>query len=175
MVLVAIVDSLVSTELEALVTILRRDGFVCLSSALPLEDLHNTVETKRAQPIVIYGDRSMDVPYDDCSRIWLCCGPTADNDVSHAAALHYYLKKDTATSFADFAHTFDADAVHENAPSPMFAEHLARRQRAVQCDFHFMTFPRTLSFMAEAIAPERVESMGLEDGVRRIVLRHVTK
>lgn len=173
MVLVAVVDSLIPTELEALVTILRRDGFVCLSSALPLEELHAAVETKQAHPIVIYGDRSMDVPYDDCSRIWLCCGPTADDDMdmAHAAALYDW---DKSTSFADFAYTHACVA---NAPSSsaVFAKRLARRQRAQQCDFRFMTFPKALSFMAEAIAPERVQSMGFEDGVRQVVLRHVTK
>jgi hypothetical protein len=182
MVLVAIIDSLASTELDELVRVLRRDGFVCLSSSLPLEELHDTIGSRSQKPIVIYGDRSMDVPYDDCARIWLSCGPTIDDDVdiSHALVLHRW---DRATPLAAFTARCGVDSNNVNVTAlhdgddddAAFRGGLARRTRALSREFQFMTFPKALSFMAEAIAFQRVQSMGLNDGESRLLLRHVTK
>lgn len=87
MVLTAILDCLVSSELDIFIHTLTRDGIRCLSSDTPLETLHDQISTFNDQPIVIYGASSLQVPYDDCPRLWLCCGPEIQYDEQHATWL----------------------------------------------------------------------------------------
>lgn len=174
--LVATIDGLVSTELDALVKVLESDGYVCLpSSRVSLDACHDTIESHRTTPIIIYGEKSMDLPFDDCAQIWLSCGPTIENDVRHAQALHHWHCWENKTlTFAEFLYTsqkIEIDDKHQD----QFRQALIRRGRAMSYGYKFMTFPQALSFLAGALALKRVESMGLEDNASRLVLRHVTK
>ena len=85
--LVAIVDCLVPCELHELVQTLERDNIRCLSTDSAdsyIDTLHDQIEAHMSEYIVIYGKRSIDLPYDDCPRLWLCCGPVLSHDLVHA-------------------------------------------------------------------------------------------
>lgn len=154
MVLTAIMDCLVASELETLISTLRRDGIRCLSSETPLETLHEEISTYATQPIVIYGKSSLNVPYDDCPRLWLCCGPDNASDEKHATWL---LGGESAA--ADYG----------------FAEHVERRQKAMRFGYKLISYVDALCFMANVLASQCVDSMKLGNKAAGIILRHVTK
>ena len=141
--LTAIMDCLVQSELECLIKTLRRDGFLCLSADTWSDE---EISKHLARPIVIYGPDSLHVPYDDCPRLWLCCGPEVDHDITQAPL------RGTVTE-----------------------DDLARRAAAVRCDYHFVTYVEALCFMADAVAKQNVHSMGMGDKAADIILRHVQK
>lgn len=149
MVLTAILDCLVSSELDIFINTLTRDGIRCLSSDTPLETLHDQLSTFTDQPIVIYGASSLQVPYDDCPRLWLCCGPEIQYDEQHATWL---LGND--------------DEVRS---------HLERREQAIRCGYKRVTYVDALSFMANVLATRCVDSMNLGNKAADIILRHVPK
>ena len=144
--LTAIMDCLVQTELAGLVTTLRRDGILCLPADTCIDILHDELGKHVTQPIVIYGAASLSVPYDDCPRLWLACGPSVDHDISHAPQLG------TVT---------DGD--------------LQRRTDALRADYQSVTYVEALCFMADAVAKQCVHSMGLGEKAADIVLRHVSR
>ena len=84
----AIVDCLVSCELQELVKTLERDNIRCLDSDVEsIDTLHDQIEAHMSEYIVIYGKRAIDLPFDDCARLWLCCGPEKCRDLVHAPRL----------------------------------------------------------------------------------------
>jgi hypothetical protein len=144
--LTAIMDCLVQSELECFIKTLRRDGFLCLSADTSIDTLHDDICQHSARPIVIYGPDSLHVPYDDCPRLWLCCGPEVDHDMTQAPL---------------------RGAVTE--------DDLARRATAVRSDYHFVTYVEAMCIMADAVAKQNVNSMGMGDKAADIILRHVQK
>jgi hypothetical protein len=156
MVLTAIVDCLVSTELDHLIQTFERDGIRCLSSDLSLDALHDDIRKYAAQPIVIYGASSLEVPCDDCPRLWLCCGPELDteHDVQHATLL---------LGGTDAAAAAGLD------------QHVLRRDRALRSNCKFVSYIDMMSFIANALAKQCVHSMNIGNKAADIILRHVTK
>lgn len=154
MVLTAIVDCLVSSELDQLVQTLERDGIRCLSSDISLETLHDEIRKYASQPIVIYGASSLDVPCDDCPRLWLCCGPELESDIKHATFL--LGGKDAAAAAG-------------------FDQHVSRRDRALRSNCRLVSYVDMMSFMANALAKQCVHSMNIGDKAADIILRHVAK
>ncbi len=144
--LIATIDCLVDTELRMLVQALTRDGIVCLPSDTDICNIHETLGKHRGTPIVIYGRESMDIPLDDCPRIWLCCGPTVSQDEAEAIDFH---------------------KVKEDA--------FVRKTRAMQCGFRRMTYVDVLCFAANEQAKTCVGTMNLDDKSADIFLRHVKK
>jgi hypothetical protein len=148
MVLTAILDCLVPSELDIFINTLTRDGIRCLSSDTPLETLHEQISTFSDQPIVIYGASSLQVPYDDCPRLWLCCGPEIQYDEQQATCLL--------------------------VPNDI-GRHLERRERALRCGYKRVTYVDALSFMANVLATRCVDSMNHGKNAADIILRHVPK
>ena len=153
--LVAIIDCLVSSELDILAKTLQRDGIQCVSSDESLELMHEKMSLYSSQPLVIYGTSSLQVPYDDCPRLWLCCGPEIEYDEQHAAWLLGN----------------DGDASNDDE----LADHLARREKAIRCGYTLVTYVDALSFMANVLATRCVDSMNLGNKAADIILRHVPK
>lgn len=146
--LTAIVDSLLSSELEVLVQALRRDGIRCLPSDTPLEELHGHLSSYANEPIVIYGVTTLEMPYDDCQRLWLCCGPEIQYDEQHAS---WFLGK------------------------PLEEKDVHRKEKAISYGYKLVSHIDALSFMANVLATNCVKSMHLGNKAKDIVLRHVTK
>lgn len=145
--LTCILDSLVEHELECLVSTLRRDGILCLPTSTPIDVLHDTISKNIDVPIIIYGPDSLHVPYTDCPRLWLCCGPRVQDDIAHAT--QYF--------------------------SPLSNDDLVRRERAMCCDYLRVTHVDALVFMADTVAKQCVHSMGVGGKAAEIILRHVKK
>lgn len=146
--LVAIVDCLVPQELACLVSSLTRDGILCLPAGSSIDVLHDTISTQTAVPIVIHGKDSLHVPYTDCPRLWLCCGPTTDDDIVHATTFWPHDVSDTD---------------------------LRRREKAMCCAYERVTYVDALVFMADVVAKQCVSSMGVGERAAEIILRHVKK
>lgn len=140
-------DCLVAAELRCLVKTLEREGVCCLSSEEDLDKLHDAICQQSSQPIVIYGAASMEMPYDDCPRVWLCCGPETSLDIQEATALY--------------------------GDTPELREGLRRREKAGRLDYRFLTYVDTLSFMANELARRCVQTMNLGEKAANIMLRHV--
>lgn len=145
--LTAILDCLVQSELECLVAALRRDGIVCLAADTPLDTLHDQLEKHAADPIVVYGPASLDVPYDDCPRLWLGCGPDPHVHDTEQALLR----------------------------GPVTDQDMERRAKALRSDYELVSYVEALSFMANAVAKTCVNSMGLGEQAADILLRHARK
>lgn len=161
MVLTAILDCLVSSELDVFINSLKRDGIRCLSSDTPLEILHEQISTFSNEPIVIYGASSLQVPYDDCPRLWLCCGPEIQYDEQQAT---WILQKND-----------DNDNDDDGGGGKEIRRHLERRERALRCGYKRVTYVDAQSFMANALASRCVDSMNLGKTAADIILRHVPK
>ena len=149
--LAAVLDSLADGEVAALVAILERDGFVCLSSAMPIDELHDKLSEHVEQPVVVYGEASVNLPLDDCPRLWVGCGPeggSADHDAKAAADL------------------VGLDALPAK---------LERRALALRLGYQLVSFVDAMAFMANVMAKKRVTAMGLESKAADIVLRHVKR
>jgi len=138
--LVAILDCLVSCELQELVKGLEREGIRCLSASC-IDTLHQDIETYAAQPLVIYGEHSIDLPYDDCPRLWLCCGPEVSHDLVHAPRLGTVTNTD-----------------------------LERRAKAIRAEYRLLTFVQAQCFFADISGKQRVEKLGLGDKATDILL-----
>jgi hypothetical protein len=144
--LIATIDCLVQKELDILVQALHRDGIVCIPSNADICRIHETLGHQSASPIVIYGAESMNIPLDDCPRIWLCCGPTVSHDEAEAIEFHKVKR-----------------------------EAFARKTRAMQCGFQKMTYVDVLCFAANEQAKTCVKTMNLDGRSADILLRHVKK
>ena len=145
--LAAILDCLVAAELKCLVDTLKREGVSCLSSEEDLDALHEAISQYSAKPIVIYGPSSMNIPYDDCPRVWLCCGPESSLDIQEARAFY--------------------------GDTPELQEGLRRREKAERLGYRFMTYIDTMSFLANELARQCVKTMNLSEKAADIMLRHV--
>lgn len=143
--LIAIIDCLAPAELQTLVAHLTRDGIVCLSSDVDICRINRQVSEQSDKPIVIVGPDGLNIPFDDCPRIWLCCGPDVSFDEKEAKARYH---------------------VHD-------PEHLARKRQAIQCGFRCMSYVDVLSFVANEQAKQCVKNMELDKKAESIVLRHV--
>lgn len=140
--LVAIVDCLVSCELQGLVKTLERDNIRCLDSDVEsIGSLHDQIEAHMSDCIVIYGTRCVDLPYDDCARLWLCCGPETSHDLVHAPRL-----------------------------GPITEQDLERRARAVRADYRLVTFVEAQAFFADLVAKKCVQDLNLGDKATDILL-----
>ena len=149
--LVAVLDSLADGEVAALVAVLQRDGFVCLPAGLPIDELHEKLSEHVEDPVVVYGETSVNLPLDDCPRLWVGCGPeggSAEHDAAAAAAM------------------VSADALPAG---------LERRQLALRLGYQLVSFVEAMAFMANTMAQKRVSTMGLESKAADILLRHVKK
>ena len=140
--LVAIVDCLVSCELQELVKTLERDNIRCLDSDVEsIDTLHDQIEARMSEYIVIYGKRSIDLPHDDCPRLWLCCGPEKCHDLIHAPRL-----------------------------GPVTEQDIERREKAIRCDYNLVTFVEAQAFFADLIAKKCVQDLNLGDKATDILL-----
>lgn len=144
--LVAIIDCLVQAELSTLIATLKQDGIRCIESATDIVDINRALERFSNDLVVIYGSKSMDLPFDDCHRIWLVCGCDAQNDQTEAAFLY----------------------------GPVPPPTLARQQTAlVHRSFRRMTYVQALCFFANQVAERHVHQMQLGSKEANIMLRHV--
>lgn len=142
--LVAILDCLVPCELQELVKTLARDNIRCLSTDSAdfcIDKLHDQIEAHVADPIVIYGARSIDIPHDDCDRLWLCCGPEKSHDLVHAPRL-----------------------------GPVTEQDLERRARAIRADYRLVNFVEAQAFFAEILAKKCVRDLNLGEKATDILL-----
>ena len=140
--LIAIVDCLVPREIQELVKTLERDNIRCLSAdSESIDTLHDQVEAHPMESLVIYGRRGLDAPFDDCARLWLCCGPETSHDLVHAARLGEITEED-----------------------------VERRARAIRTDYRLVTFVEAQAFFAEILAKKCVENLNLGDKATDILL-----
>ena len=144
--LVAMIDCLVEAELRTLISTLKRDGVVCVSSSSDICDIHDTLGQMSLHTIVIYGKQSMNIPFDDCPCIWLCLGPDVSKDAEEATSLYTLRQQD----------------VH-------------RKEKALQQGFRCMTYVQVLSFMANEQAKKHISNMNVKGKAADIMLRHVRK
>jgi hypothetical protein len=149
--LTAVLDSLADGEVAELVRVLTRDGFVCLSSTLPIDELHQQLSEYVDKPVVVYGEASVNLPLDDCPRLWIGCGPEGGIPAC------------------------DEQAAARLVPVEALNGHLERRALALRLGYQLVSFVEALSFMANVMAKKRVSAMGLESKAADIVLRHVRR
>lgn len=168
--LVAIVDCIDETELKTLVTTLERDGFICLScDQESIEDIHNNIRNWKSVPVLIYGARSIDLPYDDCERLWLGCGPQGYDerkDERFACMLEAW-RASSDVSLAEFSANFDMD---EHQESETFKEAVRRRDTALRSGFRLSCFVQATSFAATFLATQKFNIA--DSAAQDILLRH---
>ncbi len=169
--LVAIVDCIDESELLTLVGILKRDGFTCLSCEhVSIDVIHDTIRDSKDIPVIIYGSRSIDLPYDDCERLWLGCGPQgyeAEYDERVAKMMEAW-RASNEPSLATFGATFDVNKYQE---SETLANNIRRRSAALRCGFRLCSFVETISFAATFLATQTVNTA--DQNAQDILLRHV--
>lgn len=129
--LIAIIDGLVPSELEALMSSLRLDGFICISTNTDITALNHLIAKHRNKPIVLFGEQSLQMPIDDCPRLWLCCGPEIQRDLD--VAVHV-------------------------VKGPIDPSALERRQQALGLSYQCLTYIDAVCFFANAVAKSKAAS-----------------